>query len=439
VEENMSVEDYIIQFVHSGVRPKCVCGKELEFVSNKFRFKIACCNAHVNLGKTHTDEYKIKMKEKVKSIMSLPKHRQRSSENMKKRWESGEIDKLFDIDREKMRQEEQQKIELATEECKECGKFFGKVSQHIRFCSVNSMSYSDYLVKHKYGGIHPKCVCGKETNYRSQNGDFASCCDGHQFLGKVHSDESKKQIYENYSKTIYDRYGVSNGFQVPQFQQKSRETCLQKYGFQYHQQNEDQKKKIPTLDTFSSKEHRKLYNNGQPSREQLMVCDALKATGSFIVEGKEFDMLVDGNKLIEIDSKFHHPPKIEYLTIMQINGVLNDKMKLDIAKRNNYELYRIYTDEIPENITIDTICSASHVPNYDFSYDAPIMAKEYVLSRIEDGKLSDDSKIICKFLKVFCPQIETDPDIIWEFFSGDITFTINKLLSFIQYYKKNGT
>ncbi len=431
VEENMSIEEYVIQFVHGGVKPKCICGKELEFVSNKFRFKIACCNAHVNIGRKHTDEYKTKMKEKVKEIMGRPEHRQRSSENLKKRWENGEIDKLFNIDREKIKQKERMREESATERCEECGKLFELISQHIRFCSVHPMSYPEYLVKHKYGGIHPKCICGKETNYRSAIRDFASCCDGHQFLGRFHSDGSKQQIYKSYSGTMQGKYGVTNGFQLPGIQQKSRETSLQKYGFEYHQQNEQQKLKIPTLGVFATNEYRSLHDCGQPSKIETAICEKLGAIGGFVVSGKEYDMIIN-DILIEVDNKFYHPPKIENLTMIQLNDIVNDKQKLEIAKNHGYKLCRIYTDNIPNEITVDTICANAYVPDYNFENNTIIMSRKYLESRLAEDKTYNDTKIILKFIKLFRSNMNVTFGVLYDFLISGCSFTIDNLAFFIS-------
>ena len=55
--------------------------------------------------------------------------------------------------------------------CKECGKIFeyekmsscrAQLSRHLII--EHTMSIEDYIVKHEYGGVHPKCPCGCGNN-----------------------------------------------------------------------------------------------------------------------------------------------------------------------------------------------------------------------------------------------------------------------------------
>lgn len=100
--------------------------------------------------------------------------------------------------------------------CKECGKEFeykkmsackAQLSQHIRI--EHNMSLLDYIVKHEYGGIRPKCPCGcgHELSLRGSgnrwefNKYYADTCYGN--LVKSANDEINNQIRHN-SKKDFD-------------------------------------------------------------------------------------------------------------------------------------------------------------------------------------------------------------------------------------------
>jgi hypothetical protein len=489
IDENMAIEDYTVEYKYGGVRPKCVCGNEVKFIKNLMRFRTACCNAHINLGKHLSEEHKNKLGKSISDTLLKPEHRQRNSNNLKKRWESGEIDKLLDIDRSKLLEEEKSKNQI----CLICNKRFKKLPTHTRM--IHNISYADYLIKHKYNGMHPKCICGKETNYRPQRMDFATCCKGHSFLGKKHSNEIKELIHRSYVDTVREKYGVDNLFQLPETRAKARKTSVEKYGCEFHQQNENQKLKIAhpitkeirdkarktSMEKYGSeyysctengKQHiknttiehygvdnpmknkelvnkeeqtklrkygyttefgdpnfRRKYNCGQPSGPQMELCHKLGAISEFILENKEFDMLL-GDTLIEVDNPFHHPSSIENLTISQINTLINDKSKLEIATRNSYKLVRIRSNKTKYVDNINSVLSESYIPNYVIGNNV-IMDAGYLKSRRINNKLCKDVKIIKKFVKEFL-EINISDKLLLDFLSSDNDFTKANLQIFIE-------
>jgi hypothetical protein len=57
------------------------------------------------------------------------------------------------------------------------------------------------------------------------------------------SEENVKHMTDAYKNTMFLKYGVSNGFQVPEIKEKSRQTCLRKYGVENANQTEEVKEK----------------------------------------------------------------------------------------------------------------------------------------------------------------------------------------------------
>jgi len=127
-------------------------------------------------------------------------------------------------------------LKLAELECKECGKIFeyekesscrGQLKRHLREC--HHMSVLDYIVKHEYNGIRPKCPCGcgHELNLRSGGKRweftkyYADTCYGN-LVRSCNEDVLKhyKEAHKNdfdvvkYYETHYDRDTYEKAFKL---------------------------------------------------------------------------------------------------------------------------------------------------------------------------------------------------------------------------------
>lgn len=64
-----------------------------------------------------------------------------------------------------------------------------------------------------------------------------------RFCRKNNIKKDTNQIYKNYKKTTFQKYGVENAFQLDSVKEKSKQTTLQKYGKEHFVQTEEYKNK----------------------------------------------------------------------------------------------------------------------------------------------------------------------------------------------------
>jgi len=100
------------------------------------------------------------------------------------------------------------------------------LSKHLSN-SHKDISAEQYVVKYKYNGKRPTCLCGcgQYTKFTSGNGfDFAKFVRGHK------NDEVKRKIEKNRKKTCLEKYGTSCSLQNENVKEKAIKTNLKKYG-----------------------------------------------------------------------------------------------------------------------------------------------------------------------------------------------------------------
>lgn len=115
-------------------------------------------------------------------------------------------------------------------------------------------SVEEYLLRHEYGGIRPKCKCGcgQETQFtRSWGMCFKDYIHGHHAVGHVVTKEMRKKIGAKNSVNVTNKY-LSGGFQWSRGHYRSIKTgkdCYYRSSWELrHMQNLDQDETVAWWD-----------------------------------------------------------------------------------------------------------------------------------------------------------------------------------------------
>lgn len=220
---------------------------------------------------------------------------------------------------------------------------------------------------------------------------------------------------EKSKQTNLNKYGEEFILSCPEIHKKSKQTKLKKYGDKNYNNidkvAETKLNKYGYYTEFIDTEFRKKYN-GKNSKIEKFIADKLNAEHKFIYKGKEFDIKLNNN-IIEIDGDFWHPNKIENLTLIQLNNILNDVSKKKIIEESNYDLIRIHTSKLPKEITLNNLKNNSYDPDYNVNYYQVIMSKDYFKDYIEKrgkNKLEKYIPLLLKFVRTFQQDFPYPPE-----------------------------
>ena len=125
--------------------------------------------------------------------------------------------------------------------CRICGnptRFYGYSCGYAKYCSQSCAS-SDLEVQHK---VHDSIVKNYGDNYKNifKEKSKTSCLEKYGVSNPMQCDEFK----EKSRKTCLKRYGVEYTLQTDRVKNKSKETCLEKYGVEYALQSPEIREKI---------------------------------------------------------------------------------------------------------------------------------------------------------------------------------------------------
>ena len=209
------------------------------------------------------------------------------------------------------------------------------------------------------------------------------------------------------------KYGFENPAYSDIVKEKYRSTCLDKYGVESHLLSEDVKNKIKKINFekygneiyFKSDVFNRLYKIHKKSKIELKVCEEINFKNNVQINGFYFDC-VSANTLIEIDGDYYHKDKLHNLSLIQVNTVLNDKLKSDAIFNTEYTLYKVKVSEINKykTITSDLLKDISYIPDYSLIYTQKIVTKEYFKKYIETkgiNKLNNYVPLFLKFIRTF--------------------------------------
>ena len=119
----------------------------------------------------------------------------------------------------------------------------------VKWCSKNKKRYTGFgytftkmgdvvyvRVKHLLKGTTSKVSVVCDYCHKKYKTSFSTYIKGHKYIAK---DSCKKCAYLKSAEVFKVLHGVTNPLQVPEINQKQRETCLAKYGVEFALQNSD--------------------------------------------------------------------------------------------------------------------------------------------------------------------------------------------------------
>lgn len=221
-------------------------------------------------------------------------------------------------------------------------------------------------------------------------------------------------VKKSKEKTFLERYGNVNPLVA--FDKQIKETLLKNYGVLNASYSNEIKEKISKSNRLISKTAKikrketllKEYGVNNACYLKSKIKDSkyeselrnLLGGVKLKIENMEFNIHIPNTKiLIEVDGEYYHPNIIYDLDITQLNTVLNDIKKSNIAKSNGYELLRIRKDEKIKNIK--DAYAAQYYPNYIVDFDTILISKEKLKKYIALNGADKLERYLDLFVKCF--------------------------------------
>lgn len=134
-----------------------------------------------------------------------------------------------------------------TKICAICNHTFKYAERKRHLLKEHGLTFEEYVLQISFNNTRPKCKCGcgKDTKFNGciEKGLFFTYLKGHSPNPPM-SDESKRKMVESYKKTVREKYGVDNMFQLESIKQKCKETSLKNYGVDHPMKNKDVVKNV---------------------------------------------------------------------------------------------------------------------------------------------------------------------------------------------------
>lgn len=285
--------------------------------------------------------------------------------------------------------------------------------------AVNGYSKKNYLTELKFvqqvwhfiNDIPNIPICGECENYarflRLESGYQEFCC-------VKCSNKNLKKI--NVTKNIlFEKHGVDSSFKIPEVKKRIEDINLKNFGFDNPFKNKEVQDKIrvTNLNKYGNEnifktEYFKALDKSRVSKIELNVSKQVNGISSYSLSGKTFDIKVD-NDIIEVDGDYFHQSKLENLSVIQLNSIINDKIKEGIVNGSEYNLFRVKVSDIDTltGVTLDNLKSISYVPDYSISYTQKIITKEYLIKFLNTkgvDKLINYLPLFLKFIRIFQPE-----------------------------------
>lgn len=315
------------------------------------------------------------------------------------------------------------------------------------------LSFEEYIIKCYYDNIRPVCIkTGKFLSFKAHKlGPWFTNFSSNSFPRKPHTEESKQKIKTGCEKTSMEKFGVKNVFSENWCKEKIKNTMIEKYGVNNIMKLDDIKSKVLAsfFETIKNRP-KKIYEIGtyDPNKPSSLEFDLrkkleelnIKYESPFVYQGKRYDFYIpEINSVIELDGEAFHKDALEKLTIMTINGSVNDYKKNKLIEDTTYDFYRIRYDTnkftfLESDDLLNKIQEFTYTPNYSLSYKQKIVNKEYFKRYIESygkEKLKKYSKYFLKFLRTFqpvlpYPDLEEDlGDVIKKIENADVLKVYN--------------
>ena len=226
----------------------------------------------------------------------------------------------------------------------------------------------------------PLCVCGKHLKFKSYKEGYQSYCSNScKSKNQKRTQEQYEKMKISYKKTMNEKYGVDNYFQMPEIinktknrdwterNKKSKETFLKKYGV-----DNPNKLKAVIEKRFKTNEQRygykygKWYSNENRSKNEKEIETFLNDLG--------YETKHDRHQISPLELDIYLP---KYKIAIEYNGDywhalhnIDHSIKMKLCKEKNIKLIQImesdylkYKDDILKNI-INVIENKSYTKNF---------------------------------------------------------------------------
>ena len=249
-----------------------------------------------------------------------------------------------------------------------------KLSKHIQH--THKLKKMDYLIQTKYNGTHPLCMCGcnQETRYEASKLDFCRFISGHQSRLEGHWGDLKSE----------KRVNAIISTRKQKFQSGEYNHILKQVS---KPRSEEIKQKISKSGTGVSRPKADGFGVGRLHSQQTKYKMSETAINNILKKGKVkrsnleykfegiLDMLgyqyqhsyyvpdikkiydfylPDYNTFIEIDGDFWHCNPDTKFAIPEYKSqklnLINDQFKNEWAANNGYKIFRIWENDIKNNI-----------------------------------------------------------------------------------------
>jgi len=290
--------------------------------------------------------------------------------------------------------------------CKICGKEEKSAFKRNRHLKIeHDLTFEEYIMRFYFNNIYPECKCGCGTKLPFncfEKGFFKEFTTNH-WPHKNHTEDEKRRIKESLEKTLLNRYDVKNPMELKIFREKIKQTKEERYNDKNY--NNSQKNKETLKERYGITSSRHLQQNKKNSKQEKEIANIINGEHKFIFHHKEFDIRKD-DTLIELDGSFYHPKKIENLCFTQLSNIINDYNKNSLFPNDEFKLIRIRYNDIPENISLESLIQNQYFQDHLITYFQVILSKEY-LKRYQDRKGTEKLRryvpLLLKFIRTFQP------------------------------------
>lgn len=193
----------------------------------------------------------------------------------------------------------------------------------------------------------------------------------------------REEVKQKIKNTLFKKYGVYIPYHSNIIKEKGKQTCLEKYGYEHHmkspefleefiQSRIDKFGYYSVCDFYKNNNHGIVFSKPHKKIVELLIQNNIDCKIEYIIKiGKEdyveggnktlyeYDILIDNNKLIEINGDYYHANP----NIYKSDDILNffgkdilakiiwkkDKLKLDFAQKKGYNIKVIWEYDIYNN------------------------------------------------------------------------------------------
>ena len=140
--------------------------------------------------------------------------------------------------------------------CKICGKEFNAANHIKKQHNLTSQEYYDIYI-----GTPGKCkMCGKPTVFKGLKQGYKTYCSVKCAQNDI---DIRQKVSSTTKSNLLSKYGVENVQQIKSVREKTKQTCLKRYGNSYAIAAESTKQKISVIQKSKLKEYDDLIKTGK--------------------------------------------------------------------------------------------------------------------------------------------------------------------------------